>query len=58
MALLQALPQAPVPLTWESAVTYYAKQPRMDLMRDWTAFFRAHYRAAHDYVLQHPPQKK
>ncbi len=57
MALLQALPQHPVPLTWESAVTYYAKQPRMDVMRDWTAFFRARYRAAHDYVIQHPPQK-
>ena len=46
MRLLEALPAKPVPLTWRSAVTDYAKVPRLDYLREWTAFFREQYRQA------------
>ena len=46
MRLLEALPEKPVPLTWASAVTAYAKVPRLDYLREWTAFFREQYRRA------------
>jgi hypothetical protein len=46
MALLEALPDAPYPLTWKSAITEYANVPRADLLRAWTAFFRQQYRRA------------
>ncbi|MCL1920478.1 MAG: extracellular solute-binding protein [Kiritimatiellaeota bacterium] len=46
MRHLEALPDAPLPLTWESAVGGYAKVPRMDILREWTAFFRRQYRIA------------
>ena len=46
MRLLEALPQKPVPLTWRSAVTAYAKVPRLEYLSAWTAFFREQYRLA------------
>jgi len=46
MRLLEAMPDAPVPLSWTSALDYYARQPRLDVLSAWTAFFRRHYRQA------------
>jgi hypothetical protein len=46
MRLLEAMPDTPVPLTWTSALAYYARQPRLDVLSTWTAFFRKHYRLA------------
>ncbi len=46
MRLLEALPETPAPLLWASAVTVYAKAPRLDTLREWTAFFRGQYRLA------------
>ena len=46
MRLLEALPDKPCPLTWSSAITAYAKIPRLDYLREWTAFFRKQYRLA------------
>jgi len=46
MRLLEAMPDTPVPLTWTSAFAYYARQPRLDVLSTWTAFFRKHYRLA------------
>jgi hypothetical protein len=46
MRLLEAMPDAPVPLGWTSALAYYARQPRLDVLSAWTAFFRRHYRLA------------
>ena len=46
MRLLNALPDQPRPLTWASAVDIYATVPRLELLRDWTAFFRRQYRLA------------
>jgi len=50
MALLTALPDKPVPLDWRSAISAYATLDRNAVLRDWTAFFRAHYRAAQQAV--------
>jgi len=46
MKHFEALPDMPLPLTWESAITGYAKVPRMDILREWTSFFRKQYRLA------------
>jgi len=46
MKHFEALPDFPLPLTWESAITGYTKVPRMDILREWTAFFRRQYRLA------------
>jgi len=46
MRLLEALPDRPYPLTWSSAIGAYAKMPRMEILRVWTAFFREQYRLA------------
>jgi len=46
MRLLEAMPDRPCPLTWDSAVGTYAKMPRLEILREWTAFFRRQYRAA------------
>ena len=46
MALLCALPDRPYPLDWRSAIGAYANADRNACLRDWTAFFRAHYHAA------------
>jgi len=46
MRLLEAMPQKPFPLDWDSALHAYTRASRMDLLREWTAFFRAQYRLA------------
>jgi ABC-type Fe3+ transport system substrate-binding protein len=46
MRLLEALPQKPLPLTWRSAITEYTHVPRLEYLREWTAFFREQYRLA------------
>jgi len=46
MRHLEALPATPVPLTWSSAIDAYTQVPRLDYMREWTAFFRVQYRLA------------
>ncbi|MEI6644947.1 MAG: ABC transporter substrate-binding protein [bacterium] len=46
MALLEALPDTPTPLTWKTAITDYASVPRAVLLHTWTAFFRQQYRLA------------
>lgn len=46
MRLLEALPENPFPLTWSSAITAYAKVPRLEYLREWTTFFREQYRLA------------
>jgi len=46
MALLEAMPDTPYPLTWKSAITDYTSVPRADILRAWTAFFRKQYRLA------------
>ncbi len=48
MRLLEAMPEAPYPLTWASAVGEYAKVPRLVVLREWTAFFRQRYRQAEE----------
>jgi ABC-type Fe3+ transport system substrate-binding protein len=44
--LMESMPERPVPLTWSSAITSYNSVPRLDYLREWTAFFREHYRLA------------
>ncbi len=46
MRLLEALPDRPFPLTWSSAISAYASVPRLEILREWTAFFRQQYRRA------------
>jgi len=46
MCLLEAMPDTPVPLDWNSALAYYARQSRLDVLSEWTAFFRRQYRMA------------
>ncbi len=46
MAALEALPGEPYPLNWQSAVTTCSAAPRMELLREWTAFFRGQYKRA------------
>lgn len=43
MAILQALPEKPEPVTWRSAPKILRTQNRLDTMRDWTLFYRARY---------------
>lgn len=51
MALLQRMPDVPEPLTWATAPTLTRRHEEIDLMRDWTLFFRASYREARDAVI-------
>jgi iron(III) transport system substrate-binding protein len=46
IALLGRLPDQPEPLTWESALTMPGRYKRLDLMREWTLFYRRSYREA------------
>jgi len=48
MRAFEAMPGEPYPLNWQSAVTTCAAVPRMDLLREWTAFFRHQYRLARE----------
>ena len=52
MRLLEAMPDTPFPLTWSSAVGEYAKVPRLELLRAWTAFFREQYRRVEEELKQ------
>ena len=46
IALLERLPDQPEPLTWKSALSMPGKHKRLDLMREWTLFYRRSYREA------------
>lgn len=43
---LQELPDQPEPLTWRSALTVGNRVKRLDLLRDWTLFYRDSYTKA------------
>ena len=46
MAILLQMPDRPVPLDWRAAVGPYKQIDRLTCLREWTACFRATYRAA------------
>jgi hypothetical protein len=48
MRALEAMPEKPYPLTWASAVGAYAREPRLVILSEWTAFFRRQYRLAEE----------
>ena len=48
MSAFEALPGEPFPLNWSSAITTCTSTPRIDLLREWTAFFRKQYRSARE----------
>lgn len=52
MALLQRLPDRPVPITWKTAGEAVGANA-MDAMREWTIFFRRSYREAEAAVGSH-----
>jgi len=54
MRFLESMPDKPFPLTWSSAVTEYNKVPRLVILREWTAFFRAQYRQAEEAAKKRP----
>ena len=58
MALLLRLPDIPEPLTWSSAIGVYATLRREEVLRQWTAFFRASYREAKDVAKRGVPQNR
>lgn len=43
LAQFARLPDAPEPLTWRSALRFGKLADRLDLMRDWTLFYRSSY---------------
>ena len=43
MELLGHLPDKPEPLNWRSALTFSKKYDRLDILREWTAFYRDNY---------------
>jgi len=45
MALLERMPDVPIPIVWQTA-TETARYNTIDLMREWTGFFRRSYREA------------
>lgn len=54
MAALRRLPDGPEPLTWRSALDIGRRFDRLDIMREWTVFFRASYREAAARVVALP----
>jgi len=46
IALLERFPDVPEPLTWRSALAMPGRHKRLDLMREWTLFYRRSYREA------------
>jgi iron(III) transport system substrate-binding protein len=46
MALLERMPDRPEPFTWADAPTVGDRFDRMDVQREWAAFFRRSYREA------------
>jgi iron(III) transport system substrate-binding protein len=54
-AVLLALPGQPAPLTWPGALALHRDHDRLDLMRQWTSFFRGAYRQALDEAGKEAP---
>ncbi len=50
MRLLQRMPDQPEPLTWQTAGNMLKKHDELELMRQWTLFFRKSYREAKQAV--------
>ena len=50
MRLLEALPDDPEPLTWDSILSVYNRLPHLERLRRWTDFFRKQYQAARKAV--------
>ncbi|MBR4170620.1 MAG: ABC transporter substrate-binding protein [Kiritimatiellae bacterium] len=46
MQFLEAMPTVPVLLTWNTAISVFQTQPRLERLANWTAFFRKQYRMA------------
>ena len=46
VAAFDALPEAPEPLTWRDGLSVMRRHDRQDVLREWTAHFRRHYREA------------
>ena len=46
MQFLEAMPTVPVLLTWNTAISVFQTQPRLERLASWTAFFRKQYRMA------------
>ena len=55
MAVLERLPDVPLPITWKTAGDTATKYDTIDYMRDWTAFFRNSYREAERLARQNTP---
>ncbi|NQT92906.1 MAG: extracellular solute-binding protein [Lentisphaerae bacterium] len=55
MAALHRMPHRPEPLTWRSAQDIGARHSRLDIMREWTLFFRKSYREAAQLARGTPP---
>lgn len=52
---LLALPDRPEPLTWRSALTVGNRVKRLDLLRDWTLFYRDSYARAEAIAVEATP---
>ena len=52
MRALQRMPTQPEPLVWQSAQTMLSDYSRLQLMREWTIFFRNQYREARQLALE------
>jgi iron(III) transport system substrate-binding protein len=46
MKAFEALPGEPYPLTWKTVLTDCATADRLDMLREWSTFFRHQYRLA------------
>jgi hypothetical protein len=46
MELLNRMPGRPEPLRWGAIADEAGRRDRLELMREWTAFFRASYAEA------------
>ncbi len=53
VALLERLPDMPLPITWKTAGDTSAKYDAIDYMRQWTSFFRQSYTDAKAAVRRH-----
>ena len=57
MALLQRLPDRPVPIAWKTAGEA-AGSNAMEAMREWTVFFRDSYREAEAAARRVDPRQR
>ena len=53
IALLERLPNMPLPITWKTAGDTSSKYDAIDYMRQWTSFFRQSYTEAKAAVRDH-----